>query len=109
MTRICDDPPPGSPAALRGGLISFRASAAGSRIVFLRVLGGGATHAWLQVYLPGAGWVEFDPTNALVGGRNLIRVAVARDAPQAIPLTGSFVGKSDDFLGMQVAVEVTAE
>ena len=73
------------------------------------LIGSGATHAWLQVYLPGAGWIEFDPTNALVGGRNLIRVAVARDASQAVPLAGSFVGKTGDFLGMDVSVEVTAE
>ncbi|HEY0975045.1 MAG TPA: transglutaminase family protein [Solimonas sp.] len=68
--------------------------------------GGGATHAWTDVYLPGAGWVEFDPTNALVGGRNLIRVAVARDASQAIPLTGSFIGRPGDDLGMSVDVRV---
>ena len=42
-------------------------------------VGGGNTHAWCQVYLPGAGWVEFDPTNGIVGNRDLIRVAVARD------------------------------
>ncbi len=73
------------------------------------VVGGGATHAWLQVYLPGAGWVEFDPTNALVGGRNLIRVAVARQASQAAPLAGGFIGAPEDFLSMHVTVEVTAE
>jgi transglutaminase-like putative cysteine protease len=73
------------------------------------LVGGGATHAWLQVYLPGAGWVEFDPTNALVGGRNLIRVAVARQASQAAPLAGGFIGEPDDFLSMHVTVEVTAE
>jgi transglutaminase-like putative cysteine protease len=73
------------------------------------LVGGGATHAWLQVYLPGAGWVEFDPTNALVGGRNLIRVAVARNASQAAPLAGSFIGVPGDCLSMNVTVEVTAE
>jgi len=71
------------------------------------VVGAGATHAWAQVYLPGAGWVEFDPTNALIGGRNLIRVAVARDAAQAVPLSGSYVGAPADYLGMEVAVQVT--
>jgi transglutaminase-like putative cysteine protease len=87
-----------------GYLYDERLVGAGSGLVGL-----GATHAWLQVYLPGAGWVEFDPTNALVGGRNLIRVAVARDASQAAPLVGSFTGLPDDPLGMQVEVEVKTE
>jgi transglutaminase-like putative cysteine protease len=73
------------------------------------LVGGGATHAWIQVYLPGVGWVEFDPTNALVGGRNLIRVAVAREAAQAAPLVGSFSGAADDFFALNVTVAVTAE
>ena len=73
------------------------------------LVGGGATHAWLQVYLPGAGWVEFDPTNALVGGRNLIRVAVARQASQAAPLAGGYIGEPDDLLSLNVTVAVTAE
>jgi transglutaminase-like putative cysteine protease len=70
-------------------------------------LGGGATHAWCQVYLPGAGWIEFDPTNGLVGGKDLIRVAVARDPGQAAPLTGAYFGDPRDELGMEVSVEVT--
>jgi transglutaminase-like putative cysteine protease len=72
------------------------------------LVGGGATHAWAQIYLPGAGWVEFDPTNGLVGGRNLIRVAVARDPSQAIPLSGSFTGPGNAFMGLSVEVEITA-
>jgi transglutaminase-like putative cysteine protease len=73
------------------------------------LLGGGETHAWVQIYLPGAGWVEFDPTNALIGGKNLIRVGVVRDPSQAIPLAGSFTGPPNAFLGMNVDVQVSAE
>jgi transglutaminase-like putative cysteine protease len=69
-------------------------------------LGGGSTHAWCQVYLPGAGWVEFDPTNGIVGNRDLIRVAVARDPRQAVPLSGSYNGARSDFLDMEVQVNV---
>jgi transglutaminase-like putative cysteine protease len=70
--------------------------------------GAGATHAWLEVYLPGAGWIEYDPTNAMMGSDALLRVAVARDPSQAIPVSGSFTGRSSDFLGMDVDVTVTA-
>jgi transglutaminase-like putative cysteine protease len=72
------------------------------------LVGSGATHAWVQVYLPGAGWVEFDPTNGLVGGAHLIRVAVARDPRQAMPLSGSYHGYASDFIEMLVNVRVTA-
>jgi transglutaminase-like putative cysteine protease len=68
--------------------------------------GGGATHAWCQIYLPGAGWVEFDPTNGIIGTRDLIRVGVAREPRQAIPIAGTFVGKKDDYIGMSVEVIV---
>lgn len=71
--------------------------------------GGGATHAWVQVFLPGAGWVEFDPTNGIVGSKDLIRVGVAREPRQAKPLSGSFIGDRKDYLGMTVQVNVTAD
>jgi transglutaminase-like putative cysteine protease len=70
--------------------------------------GAGATHAWAEVYLPGAGWVEFDPTNGLIAGENLIRVAVTRDPAQAVPIGGSFSG-AGKFVGMEIDVTVRAE
>jgi transglutaminase-like putative cysteine protease len=72
-------------------------------------VGGGATHAWLQVYLPGAGWVDFDPTNSIIGNRNLIRVAVAWDPGRVLPLWGTFIGRPGAALGMEVSVSVTEE
>lgn len=73
------------------------------------IRGGGSTHAWCQVYLPGAGWIEFDPTNGIVGNRDLIRVAVARHPRQAIPLSGTYAGSASSFLGMTVEVRVAKE
>jgi transglutaminase-like putative cysteine protease len=72
-------------------------------------VGGGATHAWMQTYLPGTGWIDFDPTNSIVGNRNLIRVAVAWDPTQVLPLWGTFVGPASAFLGMDVTVTVTED
>ena len=74
-----------------------------------RRIGGGATHAWVQVYVPGAGWMEMDPTNGIVGNRDLIRVAVVRDPSQAVPLSGNWTGFPSDHLGMDVEVEVTSD
>ena len=69
----------------------------------------GSTHAWAEIYVPGAGWITFDPTNRSVGGFNLIPVAVARDIRHAMPVAGSFVGASDAFLGMSVQVRVISK
>jgi transglutaminase-like putative cysteine protease len=71
------------------------------------VTGAGATHAWLQAYLPGAGWVPFDPTNNLLGGNQLIRVGVARDPSHAAPVSGSWYGSKDAYLGLTATVQVS--
>lgn len=68
--------------------------------------GAETTHAWTEVFLPGPGWVAFDPTNGTVGGENLIRVAVARDIHQIVPVAGSFHGVPEDYLGIEVEVSV---
>ena len=68
----------------------------------------GSTHAWAEVFVPGAGWITFDPTNRGVGGFNLIPVAVVRDIRQAMPVSGSFVGMTDAFAGMSVEVTVAS-
>ena len=72
-------------------------------------VGGGNTHAWVRVYLPGSGWVEFDPTNGIVGNRGLIRVAVARDIYQAVPISGTWAGYPGSFIDMEVAVNISVD
>ncbi len=69
-------------------------------------VGGRSTHAWVRVFLPGSGWIEFDPTNGIVGNRGLIRVAVARDPAQATPLSGTWRGTKDSQVNMQVDVRI---
>ncbi|MGB5613056.1 MAG: transglutaminase family protein [Sedimenticolaceae bacterium] len=70
--------------------------------------GAGSTHAWAEVYVPGAGWITFDPTNRSVGGFNLIPAAMARHISQTMPVSGSFAGDVGAFLGLEVTVTVTA-
>ncbi len=72
-------------------------------------VGGGNTHAWVRIFLPGSGWIEFDPTNGIVGSRGLIRVAVARDPYQAVPLSGTWMGFPDSFIDMDVSVEIAMD
>lgn len=71
------------------------------------LLGGGATHAWAETFVPGAGWIEFDPTNRIVADRKLIRVATTRTPAQAQPVQGGYESVGEPFLGMDVTVTVT--
>jgi transglutaminase-like putative cysteine protease len=92
----------GVAARFVSGYIYIPASDSGIR-------GGGATHAWMQAYLPGAGWIDFDPTNSIVGNRNLIRVGVAWTPEHVLPLWGTYEGRKDAFLSMDVNVVVDAD
>ncbi len=73
----------------------------------IAMLGSGVTHAWLQVFLPGAGWITYDPTNNLIGGNRLIRVAVVRDPAFASPISGSWFGDAKAYQGMTATVQVS--
>ncbi len=71
--------------------------------------GGGHTHAWMRAYVPGCGWMDFDPTNGIIGNLDLIRVAVVADPRLALPLWGTWDGDADDYVGMDVEVDLTLE
>jgi transglutaminase-like putative cysteine protease len=69
-------------------------------------IAGGNTHAWVQVYVPGPGWVDFDPAAGGMENQNLIRVAAVRHPREAIPLQGTWYGSPSDYLAMNVGVRV---
>lgn len=67
-----------------------------------------ATHAWVEVLLPGLGWIGLDPTNNLVAGERHIQVAVGRDYSDVPPTHGFYRGSSESELSVAVRIQKTA-
>ncbi len=74
-----------------------------------RRAGGGHTHAWAYVRTPDHGWIDVDPTAGTVGSEGLVRIAVADQPTDAIPIQGVYFGDAAHYLGMDVKVEVRAD
>ncbi|MDA0710557.1 MAG: transglutaminase family protein [bacterium] len=70
-----------------------------------RVVGADASHAWFSVFIPGRGWVDFDPTNNLMPTDQHITVAWGRDFGDVGPLKGVLVGSGKHKLGVSVNIE----
>jgi transglutaminase-like putative cysteine protease len=88
--------------------LGFGARAVSGYLIDLEQAEGdaGSTHAWAEVYLPGAGWIAFDPTHRRMGAGHLVPVAFARLNRQIMPVTGGYLGSAEDFVAMEVAVQV---
>ena len=67
-----------------------------------------STHAWTEIYLPGAGWRGFDPTSGIMAAGFHVRVGATRNPAQATPILGNYLGEASLFAGMEVAVKAQA-
>jgi len=66
----------------------------------------GAAHTWAEIYLPSAGWIAFDPTNACTGSAGLVPVAIGRTIDQVMPVAGGHIGAPEDLLRMRAEVSI---
>jgi transglutaminase-like putative cysteine protease len=90
----------GLPAAYVSGYLLTKPPAGQPRLI-----GADASHAWVSVYVPGVGWVDYDPTNACFVGNEHIVVARGRDFHDVSPVQGIFSGGGDHALDTGVTVE----
>jgi len=70
-----------------------------------KLVGADATHAWVSVYFPDWGWVDFDPTNRQLADADYITLAWGRDYADVSPIRGVFLGGGAHY--MTVSVDVT--
>ncbi len=64
----------------------------------------GASHAWIEAFIPNLGWIAFDPTNNLIGADRHIRVALGRDYADVPPTRGVHKGEAQSTLSVSVTV-----
>lgn len=69
-----------------------------------RAARGGATHAWIEAWLPGLGWTGFDPTNSRIASDRHIRTAIGRDYADVPPTRGVLKGEASSKLTVSVVV-----
>ena len=74
-----------------------------------RLVGADASHAWLSVFVPEFGWVDFDPTNNVVPGDEHVQVAIGRDFGDVAPVSGVILGGGQHRVNVSVDVEPLPE
>jgi transglutaminase-like putative cysteine protease len=74
-----------------------------------KLVGDGASHAWVSVWSPPYGWIEFDPTNGCYAGTDHVAVAWGRDFGDVSPLRGVILGGGEHQLSVTVRVEPVEE